>query len=90
MDLVTPSQNGPLLEVFSVSHDLMQEFHDSPVKQGNSVDKNHQNINFGLVLVSGRIVTHRISGKLDLPDIRLSGKFAIRYIPSKDQDMRVA
>ena len=62
------------LEVSCVSHHLMQWFHGSLVEQNDSVDKNHQNINFELVLLSGLIVTNRISGriygKLDLPDIR--------------------
>ena len=42
-----------LLEASCVPHDLMQQFHGSLVEQNDSVDKNHRNINFSLVLLSG-------------------------------------
>ena len=58
-----------LLEGSCASHDLMQQFYGSLVEQNNSVNKNHQSINFGLVLLFGLIVTHRISGKFAIRDI---------------------
>ena len=71
------SNDAILLEVSCVSHDLMQWFHGLPVEPDDNMDKNHQNINFGLVLLSGIRCYYKISGKLDLPDIRYP---AIRQI----------
>ena len=53
-----------LLEVSCELHNLMQYFHGHLVEQDDSGDKNHQNINFGLVLLSG------IRPDSDGPDIR--------------------
>ena len=60
-----------LLEVSCVSHDLMQQFYGSLVEQNDSVDKNHQNTNFSLVLLYG------IRPDSDAPDIRLDTGYLI-------------
>ena len=64
-----------------MSHDLMQWFYGSLVKQNDSGDKNHENINFDLALLSG-IRPDSDTPDIDLPYIWLSSKFAIPRIPT--------